>query len=290
MKFTSLTRYYINADIPETATLKRKYGDEPNQVNWQQIQNVRIEASETTLFSLASQDKDNIVGKYFKVPVEVTSVDAKSWWYWACKVCVKKTVPTGSIFNCSGAECRCIEGVKRFIINATVKDINPSVDREEAIGNFAFFGTQVRILTGYEEDIVVASVEGKTEELPPAIVAIIGRKYLVTGHVTQDIYGQEAIPFRVSATEVINSSPMAPQKTVGSNLVASSQETTPSPPNQSENVQALNATPSKEVIKNYESDVEGDSSSASGKKNKRAKTTASTTGKKSINKNLFTKK
>lgn len=77
----------------------------------------------------------------------------------------------------------------------------------------------------------------------------------MTGRVTQDIYGQNSIPFRVSATEVINSSPVLLQGIAATNLAASSKETASSPPSQSE-IQSLKATPSKEVIENYESDAE----------------------------------
>ncbi|KAM0828034.1 hypothetical protein ACQ4PT_067809 [Festuca glaucescens] len=235
--------------------------------------------------------------------------------HYLAKLCFMATSLTRSYINIPIPEMSTLRA--RYRINVKARDIGYTEEDEEEIGCFTFFGKQGKILTGYDEELVIGTAEGRPNYLPPAIANVVGRKYLVTARVNQEIYAQDNIPFRVSTTELIGSpAPLlqaasntnpppevpspeligspAPLLQAASNTNPPPEVPSPSPakeaPGPSEGNRDSVATPPTDAIETLDSDAEENTPSASEKKKRKGRTTASPSAKKQISKNLFPKK
>jgi hypothetical protein len=129
------------------------------------------------------------------------------------------------------------------------------------VGCFTFFGDEGKTLTGYDEKLVIGTAEGRPNYLPPAVANVVGRKFLVTARVTQEIYAQQNIPFRVSAAELIGTpAPLPPAASNTDSLPGPGNVQSPSAaketPGPSEgNIDSI-ATPPRDAMETLDSDDE----------------------------------
>lgn len=122
--------------------------------------------------------------KRYKLNIVITEVNSlHDWWFYLCKVCWKKTIPTGNSYRCPSSDAqRSSTGTSS--VNAT--DVEPNPENKRVIGQFMFLGDHGATLTGKDAILLAATTRGRPDFAPPAIADTVGKKCVVVAEVTQE--------------------------------------------------------------------------------------------------------
>lgn len=72
------------------------------------------------------------------------------------------------------------------------------------VAHFTFFGQQGVAITGKEAELLVPDVTAEMTDIPPQIMALVGKKYILIADLAEGSLDADELCFQVSSIEEIN--------------------------------------------------------------------------------------
>ncbi|XP_020393935.1 replication protein A 70 kDa DNA-binding subunit B isoform X2 [Zea mays] len=151
----SSCKWYINAPLPEVNALRASAETNHNPVIWDQGK----AAAESTVIAVPEYKKLKDIKylhpfenkkKEWLVVIKILKID-RSWWYNACKKCLRTTKPHGDTYKCTNNSCDSIGSpTPRYKISLTAEDDTDTAE-------FIFFGRMAQRLIKKNVDTLIST-------------------------------------------------------------------------------------------------------------------------------------
>lgn len=191
----SSCKWYINAPVPEVNALRTSAETNHHPVIWDQGK----AAAEGTVIAVPEHKKLKDIKylhpfenkkKEWLVIVKILKID-RSWWYNACKKCLRTTKPHGDTYKCTNSSCDSIGSpTPRYKISLTAEDDTDTAE-------FIFFGRMAQRLIKKNVDTLIST--NPPDFIPKEITNLLEKSFEWNVSFTEStiIYGN--VSFQVNA-------------------------------------------------------------------------------------------
>ncbi|CAM0882640.1 unnamed protein product [Alopecurus aequalis] len=177
--------------------------DYAHQIEWQGSAQPKGDPIDITISDLIASDPYEKIGECFKIKVIITSVvTTERWWYLSCKSCWKKLALEGGVLKCP--RCSGMIGEPRYKLVLEGTDMEYGNIENPKVAHFTFFGQQGVAITGKEAELLVPDVTAEMTDIPPQIMALVGKKYILIADLAEGSLDADELCFQVSSIEEIN--------------------------------------------------------------------------------------
>ncbi|XP_020393044.1 uncharacterized protein [Zea mays] len=191
----SSCKWYINEPVPEVNALRASAETNHHPVIWDQGK----AAAESTVIAVPEHKKLKDIKylhpfenkkKEWLVIVKVLKIDS-SWWYNACKKCLRTTKPHGDTYKCTNISCDNIGSpTPRYKISLTAEDDTDTAE-------FIFFGRMAQRLIKKNVDALIST--NPPGFIPREITNLLEKSFEWNVSFTESTIIYSSVSFQVNA-------------------------------------------------------------------------------------------
>ncbi|CAO1942504.1 unnamed protein product [Urochloa humidicola] len=188
----SSCKWYINPDVPEAKKLMASARTVHKPVTWATVERPgqRDAAVEKKISDIVDLNPFEFKKSEFLIIVTIRKVD-DSWWYNACKKCLKTTKRHGDSYKCINPKCATIGmPTQRFKLSVIAGD-------ETGDAEFILFGRQAQRLTKKTADTLIA--DNPVGFIPDEITGLLERTFTWSVSFTESTIDSGNVTFQVNA-------------------------------------------------------------------------------------------
>jgi len=189
----SSCKWYINPEVPEVKRLMVSAKTMHKPITW--AENVgcsksKDAAEEKKVSDIINMNPFECKKNEFLVTVTVRKIDS-SWWYNACKKCMKTTKRHGDSYRCTNPKCGYIGmPTQRFKLSVLAGDETGDTD-------FIIFGRQAQRLTKKTADTLIA--DNPSGFIPDEITRLLEKTFIWSVSFTESTIDSGNVTFQVNA-------------------------------------------------------------------------------------------
>lgn len=166
----------INLANPDISSFRNRITGMDHSIEWisERLRRVATdEIEQTTVAYLASAIPHVIMNKVFRCKITVQAiVQNQTWRFRSCDQCSYKAVEDGAAYQCLNSNCVSKSASPRYKIPIIAADDNVTVE-------MVLFGDVGRDMVGRPADALLTTFLASNSPMPPEIMALVGRKYVV---------------------------------------------------------------------------------------------------------------
>ncbi|CAO2207700.1 unnamed protein product [Urochloa humidicola] len=189
----SSCKWYINPDVPEAKKLMASARPVHKPITWDKAVERSIQkdaAVEKKISDIVNLNPFECKKSEFLITVTIKKVN-DSWWYNACKKCMKTAKRHGDSYKCTNPKCATV-GVpsQRYKLSIVAGD-------ETGDAEFILFGRQAQRLTKKTADTLV--VDNPVGFIPDEITGLLENTYIWSVSFTDSTTDSGNVTFQVNA-------------------------------------------------------------------------------------------
>lgn len=129
---------------------------------------------------LPELDPSDIMDELYIMKIQITEIVSgeNDWWYMGCKECWRKLQIENDDYKCS--VCAISKPLSRYMIMVHAIDEEQNNIEGAKFAHFVFFGQHGEAIVGKDAQSLSSYSTVQSENIPSEIVALVGKKYIVT--------------------------------------------------------------------------------------------------------------